>query len=245
VLAIEELSLSGWPALQTVAYDGWLLRFAEGYTKRSNSVNLLYPSAIPVEEKIPVCEGLYGERGLPTIFKILDSEEPRTIDAELERRGYSVLDETSVQTLDLSAYAAFVNGGIDRRTEIRTDFDGAWIDGFCGCSGAEGRKDTIARILRNVIPKKVAASVSLGSETVACGYGAVDRGSVGLFDIVVKEGMRGQGLGKRIVAAILEAAKAMGAKRACLQVVAENAPAVSLYKKMGFLELYRYWYRRK
>jgi len=45
--------------------------------------------------------------------------------------------------------------------------------------------------------------------------------------------------------AILEAAKAMGAKRACLQVVAENAPAVSLYKKMGFLELYRYWYRRK
>ncbi len=241
MVAIEELSLSGWAALQTVAYDGWLLRFAEGHTKRSNSVNPLYPSSISLAEKIPVCEGLYAERGLPTIFKILDAPEPRRIDADLERRGYARLDETSVRTLELSGFEGGGTGGI----ELKPEFDARWIDGFCECSRTEARKDTIARILRNVISRKVVASLSVGSEIVACGYGAVDRGQVGLFDIVVEEGMKGKGFGERIVSAILDGAKAMGAECAYLQVVAANAPALGLYGKLGFSELYRYWYRKK
>ncbi|MDB5085123.1 MAG: family N-acetyltransferase, partial [Bacilli bacterium] len=36
---IEELTLNNWQPLQTMLYDGWLLRFAGGYTKRANSVN--------------------------------------------------------------------------------------------------------------------------------------------------------------------------------------------------------------
>ena len=35
---IEELTLNAWPPLQTQLYDGWLLGFSGGYTRRANSV---------------------------------------------------------------------------------------------------------------------------------------------------------------------------------------------------------------
>lgn len=47
-LQIEELALNAWPSLQTIVHHGWLLRFAEGYTKRSNSVQAIYSGAIVI-----------------------------------------------------------------------------------------------------------------------------------------------------------------------------------------------------
>ena len=67
---IEEVSLNSWPALQQILFDGWLLRFSRGYTKRANSVNALYDSRVDVEEKVQVCEVRYRERGLPAVFRI-------------------------------------------------------------------------------------------------------------------------------------------------------------------------------
>jgi GNAT superfamily N-acetyltransferase len=242
-MRIEELSLSSWPALQTRVYDGWILRFAEGYTKRSNSVNPLYPSTIGLEEKIAVCEGLYSDQGLPAIFKIVDCDAQKGIDAVLAEKGYAALDETSLQTMDLSRY----EGGAGRGPELELGeaFDEGWIRGFCACSGKEADMETLRRILPNILPRKIVAKATIGDRVVGCGYGALDRGYVGIFDIVVEKEMRGRGFGERIVRAILAGAKDSGAVRSYLQVVAGNAPAESLYGKLGFREAYRYRYRKK
>jgi len=55
----EELSLNAHPSLQTQLYDGWILRFANGYTNRANSINPLYPSLIDLQTKITECEKRY------------------------------------------------------------------------------------------------------------------------------------------------------------------------------------------
>ena len=67
---IEEASLNAWPALQQMLFDGWLLRFAKGYTQRANSVNPLFGSSLNAEEKIELCERLYAEKEQPTIFRL-------------------------------------------------------------------------------------------------------------------------------------------------------------------------------
>jgi len=98
---LEELSLNAWPALHTLTVDGWLVRFANGYTRRANSVNPLYAPAGNVNDNIAACEALYAARGLPTVFKLTPDSQPPDLDDLLAQRGYTREAETSVQTLAL------------------------------------------------------------------------------------------------------------------------------------------------
>jgi len=238
---IEELSLGSWPSLQTEVYDGWILRFAEGYSKRSNSVSPLYGSTIEIGEKIEYCEARYRGRDLPTIFKMLDAEEQETLDGILSARGYRRIDETSVQVLDLRQDEGTAAGGI----ELRDTFDAAWLDGYCACSRNGGHRDIIRRILGNLLSPAIVASASVEGRIAGCGYGALEQSYVGVFDIIVDKGMRLRGLGEGIVRAILGKAREKGARLAYLQVVAGNDPAENLYTKIGFREAHRYWYRTR
>lgn len=44
ILRFEELALNALPAILTEFYDGWILRYSNGYTFRGNSINPLYKS---------------------------------------------------------------------------------------------------------------------------------------------------------------------------------------------------------
>ena len=70
IRTIEELSMNAWPAMRTLHYDGWVLRSADGYTKRANSVYPLYSSEQDVDAKIEFCESFYRDLNLPTVFKL-------------------------------------------------------------------------------------------------------------------------------------------------------------------------------
>ena len=52
IRTIEEAGLNAWPAHQQTLYDGWVLRFADGYTKRANSANSVYRSTLALAGKI-------------------------------------------------------------------------------------------------------------------------------------------------------------------------------------------------
>ena len=68
----EELASNGHVALNVMQYDGWLLRFSNGYTGRANSVSCIYPSKLPLEEKVAYCEECYAKQGLPANFKLTE-----------------------------------------------------------------------------------------------------------------------------------------------------------------------------
>jgi ribosomal protein S18 acetylase RimI-like enzyme/ubiquinone/menaquinone biosynthesis C-methylase UbiE len=57
-----------------------------------------------------------------------------------------------------------------------------------------------------------------------------------LFDIVVHEAYRGQGVARRVLEQMFDSLKADGIRNVVLYVRADNAPARALYKKLGFAE---------
>ncbi|MBQ8518130.1 MAG: ribosomal protein S18-alanine N-acetyltransferase [Agathobacter sp.] len=66
-------------------------------------------------------------------------------------------------------------------------------------------------------------------------YVSFDEASV--TNVAVSPAFRKRGYGERLVTAAKEAAKCAGAESIFLEVRVSNAPAISLYKKMGFEEL--------
>ncbi|MGM9521317.1 MAG: ribosomal protein S18-alanine N-acetyltransferase [Oscillospiraceae bacterium] len=55
-----------------------------------------------------------------------------------------------------------------------------------------------------------------------------------LFNIAVREGCRGRGIGRKLLKAVLDSAREMGIRRIYLEVRKSNAAARRLYEKLGF-----------
>ncbi len=245
---IEELALNAWPGLQTYVYDGWVMRLAEGYTKRANSVTPLYGGSgvFGLEEKVERCEAVYQglKRPQPVIFRIPSFvADAQALDAFLEARGYERLDETVVMGLDLEE-AEFEQS---RRAVMMPDDRGgleAWLRLYSHLSQSK-MGQAHESILRQILGERCLMQLTAAREVVACGLGVYDDGYVGLFDIVTAEAHRRQGYGRELVESLLGWGILCDALYAYLQVVAENKPAVTLYQKLGFEEVYRYWYRVK
>ncbi|MEI7663266.1 MAG: GNAT family N-acetyltransferase [Bacteroidota bacterium] len=242
VRRLEEISNNAWPALQTVQYDGWILRFADGVTKRSNSVNLLYPSSLDPEEKISYCEGLYHSHKIPPCFKITSIADPADIDERLANRGYRIHSVISFQELDISNLPDVPLSNI----VIETELNPGWIDDFIRMNGFDlHRKPAYISIMNQLRTPKCLISIARDNKAIGVGLGVVEGQYIGLFDIVVDEVYRHTGLGYLIVENIMRWGRSRGARNAYLQVLADNLPAIRLYEKMGFRESYRYWYRMK
>lgn len=238
---IEEMSLNGWPALQTVMFDGWLLRFADGYTKRSNSVSALYGHTLELDGKIRVCEQLYAQRGLRTVFKITPFCRPDGLDAELEARGYELLDRSLVKTLPLSDAEPPDEGG-DLKLEDRLTEE--WLNAFSVLSGlTEEHKDITRKMMDQSPLEKGFAVLYDNGVPVACGIAVIEDGWIGLYDIFTDREKRNRGYGRQIVLHLLDWGKSRGAREAYLLVVKDNAPACRLYDKIGYKTVYEYWYR--
>ncbi|MDG6965802.1 MAG: GNAT family N-acetyltransferase [Nitrososphaerota archaeon] len=239
---LEELSQNAWPSLQTMALDGWTLRFSAGYTKRANSVSPLYRGAIGAERKVSICEEIYSAKGLDTVFKLTPASAPGSLDGALSKRGYRFVEGASVQTVGL--------GEIERReqegVETSEEFSEAWLSAFFEMSEVDPlKRETARQMLLNTVPRRCFASASVGGKAVACGLGVAEGGHVGVFDIVTRPGFRRRGLARAVTLSLLRWGERMGAETAYLQVVPDNQPALALYRGLGFAEGYRYWYRIK
>ncbi len=232
--------MNAWPALETMVYDGWVLRFANGYTRRANSVNPIYTSSIDLDTKISYCEGIYAQKGLRTIFKMTRDVFPPDLDSVLENRGYAREAETSVQILMLDS----LRSEVDERVDISDRVDDAWLDAFFRMSGTDVKyRDTLSSILTRGPMERCLAQIKRSGKIVACGLGVREDTTVGLFEIIVDQRLRGMGLGRLITEGLLAWAKKAGVETSYLQVMVDNKTALALYEKLGFREEYRYWYR--
>ena len=237
---LEELSLSALPALETVYLDGWVLRFADGYTRRANSINALYPGSRSLDDNLREAEELYRRHGQRVVFKLTPASLPAGLDEALAERGYALEAPTSVQTLDLTAAPALTVGPTALSEQVTDD----WLAAGYALSAVTARHlPTLRQMLARLAPPASFASLRVDGCVVSQGLGVYQSGWVGLYDIATHPEHRGRGHARQLINDLLAWAAGRGAHSAYLQVMLSNAPALRLYERMGFREQYQYWYR--
>ncbi|MDP9866332.1 MULTISPECIES: GNAT family N-acetyltransferase [Streptosporangium] len=221
-----------WPAFHRVDVGGWVLRAADGVTKRANSV---LPLGEPenLGEAVAEAEKFYADRGLPCVFSV-GAGASGGLDAELRARDYRLVDPTLVMTAPLT-HAVPAGGGV----ELVPEPSQAWLDTWWSVDGRFGDEGpaTAGRILTGV----PAVYASLGRQAV--GRGVVQGEWFGIYCMAVAPEARRRGHGREILRALLSHAWEQGAQKAYLVVVESNTAARSLYGQQGFTVSGRYHYR--
>ena len=239
---VEELSMNAWPALYSLYDDGWVLRFANGYGRRSNAVYPLYAGSKDVKEKIRDCEALYRSQGQRVVFKLTRACIPADLDAILVDDGYQADGHTSIQLLDVGNRAYIPDPAVALSETLSAD----WLTAYARMSALKDEdRATCERILRGILPARRFASIAVDGQIVACGLGVLQAGSIGFYNIVTDSAFRRQGYAWTVMTALLAWAKTEGAVRGYLQVMLDNPPALAMYARLGFREAYQYWYRMK
>ncbi|MBX2997036.1 MAG: GNAT family N-acetyltransferase [Caldilineaceae bacterium] len=249
IRTVEEISLNAWPANQTLVDEGWLLRFTGGYTRRANSVNPIYRvdenDAESVIARIDRCEQIYRRRNQPVIFKITPVVQPGNLDETLAQRGYALDAPTGVRLRSLTEFSPS-DGNSNVEIHLEPNPSTTWIETFSDFSAlTEGQQVALSSIVANIAPLAAFVTLREDGQALACGLAVLERQMIGLYDIVTAPAARGQGYGTQLLHALLAWGKTHGAQHAYLQVMNNNLPAQRLYDRLGFREIYQYWYRVK
>ena len=238
---LEEIASNGHVALKIMQYDGWIMRFSNGYTGRANSISLIYPSTIPLEEKIFYCEKCYEKQGLPAIIKL--TENDKELSDLLAKRGYQIVTPTDVMLLDN------LQDGSNQlfKETCFSDKPDEWLPYYFDFENISEIKnqDTFKKMLSKVLVDTIYCSVLHEGKVAACASAAIEQGYALIQNVIVNEKLRGLGLGEKLCRALIAKAKEHGAEHAYLQVVQTNEIAASLYEKLGFKKVYTYWYMKQ
>jgi ribosomal protein S18 acetylase RimI-like enzyme len=241
-LRLEEMALNAAGSPHSLVYDGWLLGYRPGATKRLRSINPFYASTYPLAQKIEYCVAFYARAGLPAIFRLVPFSQPPELDTVLERAGWGAFERTLV------LHASLIDFRPPATPELEVEIvePPAWeplaapllkID-------AEALPGFVARAANHPLPH-AGALLWRDGKVVACGLAKLEDGHAGLFAIHTEDASRGRGFARAVVAALLGEAKRRGAGAAYLQVTTENVPALALYRRFGFITSHEYWYRAR
>ena len=84
---------------------------------------------------------------------------------------------------------------------------------------------------------RVLFAIEAGEPVGCCALLALDDGGFELAKMAVAEPYKGRGLGRALLAAAIERARAAGAPRVYLETNSSLAPALALYRSFGFVEV--------
>jgi ribosomal protein S18 acetylase RimI-like enzyme len=237
----EAAGFRAWPA-SSVYYDGtWLIRLTAGNpAKRLNSINPLDPSDTgALVDRIARAGRRFEAYGRPLTFR-MSPLSGTVLAGHLDEQGWSRFEESLIMRMPLSGKA--VDDALD---QIPLKDVGRFI-------GAAIRTENLDPALRPGLSETIGAIeprtglfvLEQGGQPVTTAICVQDGDLAGLFKIATAAEERGKGYGRRTILSALKWARSHGAREAWMQVEADNDAALSVYRSLGFVEAYRYHYRR-
>ena len=253
IATLQRLAARTWPGLEQQRLGEWELRAAGGFTGRANSALAVGDPGMELTEALQRVRDWYGERGLSPRLQVPAALEPgagsSAVDAAApeqqvatlcDHEGWAAEPWTLVmirQAMTSSPEPTFL-AAARLRMRWADRPDDQWLDLY------HYRGSQLPATARRVIAAAPACylTADLDGEVVGIGRAAVAEGLVVLTAIGVVAGHRRRGIGAYITEALTAKGAEAGAELSLLQVFAQN-PAVSLYRKLGFLAHHRYRYR--
>jgi ribosomal protein S18 acetylase RimI-like enzyme len=236
ILDLEAISARAWPAAREMGLGGWRLYASAGFSGR---INACWPLGEPdgdLDDAITRAEAWYARHALPSLFKIVDGAcAPTGLPARLAALGYRPHTETIMM---IGPAGGSPDSSVALAEVVDPEFAVVFAATAHGPGDASERLETLARVPR----PRAFARVDAAGSPAAIGACAAEGDWAGVFAMRTDPRFRRQGLARRILASLMGFAAAAGARRAWLQVEAENAGAISLYRAAGFAEAYRYRY---
>ena len=234
IRALEHAAARGWPGVEQEWIDGWLLRFGHGFTGRANA-------AVPLEESasldsLDAITEWYSARGRQTILLLPDrlGSVPQYWQSWNEVQVLAA----DIDNLTLPSGPSMV--------VVHSEPTPLWLSGY--------------HYRGHPVPPPAAEVLSAVHGQVGFGYLgspvdppiAVTRAAVteapdgnrwvGLTAVEVAAMHRGHGVGPLICAEMIRWGHDRGATHTYVQVAAENVGALSMYRRMGFVDHHRYRY---
>ena len=238
---IEAVMLRAIPALDEMELQGWLLRYANGYTGRSNSVYVQSTEAEPdaILENIQFCEDWYRARDSQPRFRLTNVRPFPAVREILAGKNFKETHTIQIMTRVINRQ---VNRALTSDQIVFRSIDD-WVRDFQTLHGLNEKDAPVLTSMLSIHPgENCLVRIEKEGIPVAVGRGVLDGADIGLFNFFVDENHRKSGYGTAMLNGIQEWALERGARLTYLQVDSVNQPAINLYQKAGFETMYEYWY---
>ncbi|MDP2408122.1 MAG: GNAT family N-acetyltransferase [Hydrogenophaga sp.] len=238
--AIERATLDAVSPERVEALPGWLLPMDSGTVGRARSaVPLSHAAADPA-----VLDDIldrYTAQGFVPAFRLPDGPAFEALHQGLRARGFARAQPTLTQCGRVQDLLMVQSGPA---ADLSATPDKAWMAMFLGegldpVDGAS-RARSLSRATGTLF-----ASLREDGQTLACGAAAYGHGWLSVHGMRTAASHRGQGLAGRVLQAMAEEALRRGIHRVFLQVVADNGPALALYRRLGLTTAWTYAYWRR
>ena len=241
VAAIEAHTVRAWPAtfVETTA-DGWVLRATPDLNGRGRSNHALVPaSPLTVDEYrrgLSAAAAFASAHTIPCGVQVSPIDRHRPLLEILAGLGWTIGEEVVVMTAETGQVGRGAAQGLAQEVLELSVTDAAtrdWVDAWSHC---DRRADVDAHV-QSVFRRMAGVASFAHAQRRAAGISVEIGGIVGLFCIAVAPEERRQGLGRRLVQAMLAR---HAAPLTYLQVFSRNAAGRALYSSLGFRDEYRY-----
>lgn len=239
---LQEISCNAWPALKNQLLNGWVIRLAEGITRRANSVLPLSYYGNDVQEDIDQAEQIYNQWNLPSIFQIPDYFEPSNLLSTLEKRGYIKEAESLVMKCAINKISEIRQNQRFSYTHNKQESDD-WFNALQQFSKAsDERIKGVRKIINRISQPKNFFYARENDAIIGITLVILERSHLGIYNMITNPKFRRQGIAKSIFAEIINWCRDQNIETIYLQVQGDNLGAINLYKSINLIETFRYRY---